>query len=279
MKATANPLIVKEVKERFRSMKTVWILCSYLFVMGAVFLGFIYIETANRLTFRPGENMELFIALSVIQLGMIGFITPALSAGTISGERERQTLNLLLTTHLSPLSIVTSKLITSLAFIMLLLLASLPLYSFVFLYGGISPNQLLSLFLFFGVNVVFFGSLGLFCSAWIKRTGVATITAYGFTFFIGVGTGLLAIFIHELYSTYVPGQRAEDLLGFQIFMSLNPGIVLLQILMGEGKGPINAEFNPWLVFSAVYSVLSVLFILASGAILNPLRKIRLRKEV
>jgi ABC-2 type transport system permease protein len=274
MKATANPLIVKEVKERFRSMKTVWILCSYLFVMGAVFLGFIYIETANRLTFRPGENMELFIALSVIQLGMIGFITPALSAGTISGERERQTLNLLLTTHLSPLSIVTSKLITSLAFIMLLLLASLPLYSFVFLYGGISPKQLLSLFLFFGVNVVFFGSLGLFCSAWIKRTGVATITAYGFTFFIGVGTGLLAIFIHELYSTYVPGQRAEDLLGFQIFMSLNPGIVLLQILMGEGKGPIDAEFNPWLVFSAVYSVLSVLFILASGAILNPLRKIR-----
>lgn len=271
MNILTNPLILKELKERFRARKTFWILGLYLFVMGAIFLGFIYVETMNRTVFRPGENSDLFMILAVIQSGFIGFITPALSAGAISGERERQTLNLLLTTHLTPWTIVTSKLITSLSYILLLMFASLPLYSFVFLYGGVSPAQLVTLFLFFGVNILFFGSLGLFCSTWIKRTGVATITAYGFTFFVGIGTGLLVVFLQELLS--MNGYRPSEMTSMQMFMSLNPGIVLLEILEDGPRGPVNTDsFSPWALFSGFYLTLSALLIYVSGHLLNPIKK-------
>lgn len=271
-----NPLIVKEMRERFRTKKTVWILGLYLFVMGAIFLGFIYVGTSQNMVFRPGEHKELFIILAVIQSGLIGFISPALSAGTISGERERQTLNMLLTTHLTPWSIVRSKLITSLSFIMLLMAASLPLYSFVFLYGGVSPLQILNLFLFFAVNILFLGSLGLFCSTWIKRTGVATITAYGFSFFYAIGTGLLIIFLNEWLQMY--GYRAWDMTWMHVLMSLNPAMVLLEILFdyggpGQGEGPIETDqFSPWALFAGVYLVVSVMLVYLSGHLLNPIKK-------
>jgi ABC-2 type transport system permease protein len=269
-----NPLIVKEMRERFRSVKTVWILALYLLVMGAVLLGFLYISQFKSTTL--GENRDLFLLTAVIQYALICFIAPALSAGAISGERERQTLHVLLTTQLSPASIVCSKLVTSLAFIFLLVIASMPLYSFVFLYGGISPKQFVTLVLFFTVNIVFFGALGLFCSTWIKRTGVSTITAYGISFFFVVGTGLLLVFIGELLVELYPTEntRSEvwNLAGMQILASLNPAIVLFTIL-GERFGPdIGYVMTPWIFFSVCYLTLSVLLIAWSSYLLTPVRR-------
>lgn len=171
----SNPILVKELRERFRSKKTVWILAIYLIVMGGIPLGFLLMDPIKAESL--GENRNLFLISASIHYAMICFVAPALTAGAISGERERQTLHILLTTQLSPRTIVLSKLITSLAFASLLLLASMPLYSLVMLYGSVSPEQMLKLVLFLAVNVLFLGSLGLFCSTWIKRTSVSTITA------------------------------------------------------------------------------------------------------
>ncbi len=269
-----NPLIVKEMRERFRTKKTVWLLSLYLLVMGAILLGFLYINPLDSASL--GENRELFIMTAVIQYGMICFIAPALSAGAISGERERQTLHVLLTTQLSPVSIVISKLLTSLAFIFLLVVASMPLYSFVFLYGGISPEQLISLVLFFAVNIVFFGSLGLFCSTWIKRTGVSTITAYGIAFFFVVGTGLLLVFLgemlRELYPMDYSSRSVWDLTGMQILAGLNPVIVLFEILGDSLGSSIQFMMTPWVFFSLIYLGLSLVLTLWSAYLLTPVRR-------
>jgi ABC-2 type transport system permease protein len=270
-----NPLIVKEMRERFRTKKTVWMLALYLLVMGAILLGFLYVTPMGSASL--GDNRNLFIMTALIQYAMICFIAPALSAGAISGERERQTLQVLLTTQLSPKSIVLSKLVTSLAFIFLLVVASMPLYSFVFLYGGISPEQLASLVFFFTVNIVFFGSLGLFCSTWIKRTGVSTITAYGIAFFFVVGTGLLLIFLGELlHELYPMAFRNFDgvwnVLGLQILAALNPVIVLFSIL-GENIGPSMRYFmTPWVFFSLCYLAMSLVLMVWSSYLLTPVRR-------
>ncbi len=270
-----NPLFVKEMRERFRNKKNMWILALYLLVMGSILLGFMYVTHMDGISY-PGENREVFILTAVIQYAMICFIAPALSAGAISGERERQTLNILLTTQLSPRKIIVSKLLTSLAFIFLLVVSSLPLYSFVFLYGGISPTQLLTLFSFFAINIVFFGSLGLFCSTWIKRTGVSTITAYGLAFFVVVGTGLLFLFIgmllHELYPLAYQGDDVFALPSLKVLGSLNPVIVMFDIL-GEDLGPHIELFMPeWLFFLIIYSLLSLLIVAWSAYLLRPVRR-------
>lgn len=264
-----NPVNIKEFRQRFRSHKTVWMMSSYLFVVGAILLGFIYIESLNRSYFVPGGSRDFFIAFSVMQIVLIGFMAPGLSAGAISGERERQTLNVLLTTHLSTLSIVTSKLISSLSFIALLIFMSLPLYSFVFLFGGISPDQVLLVFLYYAVNIFFFGSMGLFCSTWIKRTGVSTVTAYGLAFVVGAGTALLFAFLYQYLQTF--GWQPEEMLSLYIIYCLNPIFSLLHIF-NENPGPqFMYTFSPWIIYMVFYTVLGILLVFASAYLLKPVK--------
>lgn len=40
----------------------------------------------------------MFAVLTILQMALVLFITPSLTAGAISSEREKQTLNILLTT-------------------------------------------------------------------------------------------------------------------------------------------------------------------------------------
>lgn len=270
----SNPILVKEMRERFRSKKTMCILAVYLIVMGGIPIGFLFMDPIKAGAL--GENHNLFLMSAAIHYAMVCFIVPALTAGAISGERERQTLPILLTTQLSPRTIVLSKLITSLAFSTLLLVASMPLYSIVMLYGSVSPEQMAKLVLFLAVNVLFLGSLGLFCSTWIKRTSVSTITAYGIAFFFVAGTGLLFFFIGEYLQQAYPEQYPDagvwNLPQLQMLAGINPVIVLFGIL-GESitKGD-QIAFSPWLFFSSVYFVLGVLLVSWSSYLLKPVRR-------
>lgn len=265
-----NPLIVKEMRERFRSIRTMWVVSLYLLVMGAILFGFIYLDEL-QFNFVPGERRAVLVMISLIQYGLFCFIAPALSAGAISGERERQTLHILLATQLGHYKIVLSKLFTSLAFIVLLLIAALPLYSLVFLYGGVSPIQLLKLFAFFAINILFFGTLGLFCSTWAKRTGVSTICAYGIAFFFVVGTALLYLFLDGFIVQNFAVDPAQ-LVWMRILAGINPGFVLLELL-GEEFYPFTLfGMNPWLFFTLTYLLFSTILIIWSGYLLNPLRR-------
>ena len=241
---------------------------------------------ANRSWFRPGESKTLFIFLAVLQMILVAFVAPGLTAGTISGERERQTLNILLTTHLSPWKIVLSKMTASLSFITLLVFATLPLYAIVFLYGGVSPSQLLTVFGYYLMCMILFGSIGMFCSAWVKRTGVSTVLAYALTFFILGGTALIAVFALE----YMHMRDARALIGVaqpshpEIFYvsALNPVLNLVGIfepdyvMMGQGRNPATGvQTTPmatWLYFMIVYMPLSAILIISAVRMLMPVKR-------
>ncbi|MGK5508247.1 ABC transporter permease [Brevibacillus formosus] len=269
-----NPLLVKEMRERFRSRKTMLILAIYLFVMGGIPMGFLLMDPLKAESL--GDSRDLFLISAGIHYAMVCFVAPALTAGAISGERERQTLHILLTTQLSTRTIILSKLITSLAFSTLLLVASMPLYSIVMLYGSVSPEQMAQLVLFLAVNMFFLGSLGLFCSTWIKRTSISTVTTYGIAFFFVVGTGLLFFFIGESLQQAHPERYVNSnvwsMYELQMLAGMNPIIVLLDIL-GESFDQSNdITFAPWLFFSFVYVVLSFVLVIWSAYLLQPIRR-------
>ncbi len=133
----------------------------------------------------------MFAVLTILQMALVLFITPSLTAGAISSEREKQTLNILLTTTQSSTQIVIGKLFSSVAFLVLMLIAGLPLYSLVFLFGGVSPSQLVAIFLFYLVTVIAIGSIGVMFSTITKKTIVAMIATYGSIIFLG---GITAFF-------------------------------------------------------------------------------------
>lgn len=269
-----NPVLLKELRLPFRSIKAPLILLLYLFVLGGFTLGFIYTQWHNAPAyFDPYRSKEIFAVLSVAQLILLGFVTPGLTAGVISGERERQTLNVLLITELNPFEIVVSKLISSCAFTLLLVISTLPLYSIVLMFGGVAPSQLWSVFGFYIVTMFLFAATGMACSTFFKRTGISTVTAYGITAFWGAGTAFLAIFIERVTDNVIP--RPETLpFSVQFLLDINPVIVLVRIL-GEGP-PFNNEADwilpYWGVYTLFYLCVGLLMLFWSGWLLNPLRK-------
>ncbi|MEW5954318.1 MAG: ABC transporter permease [Bacillota bacterium] len=273
--AELNPVLGKELRQRFRFWQSAIILFLYLTVVGVFTLGFIYLQWQYAgVVFQPWRSMEIFVFLSITQLLLLAFVTPGLTAGTISGEREKQTLNVLLTTHLTPGGIIVSKMLAACSFTLLLIIASLPLYAMIFLYGGIAPGQVLGVFGYYLVTMYLFAAVGMFCSTWFRRTGASTVTAYGLIFALGGGTGILAAFIYQLnrMSDQWTGQESVNFC-VQFLQNINPLLVLIRI-MGENAvmGVERVMFLPyWGVYTAFCLVVGTGLLLLSSRLLNPLK--------
>ncbi|NWJ94601.1 MAG: ABC transporter permease subunit [Chloroflexi bacterium] len=199
-------MLSKEFRLRMRGWRSLLIITLYLGLLGAIGLG--TIRTIRDNGGNSGLNAaaigpQIFGALAEIQLIMLAFITPALTAGAIAGEKERQTYDLLLTTRLSSVSIVLGKLVTSLAYLFLLLLLSLPLFAMAFLFGGTNLNQLGLTFLILLVAALAMGSLSLLVSTLIRRVQLATMVSYVLVFSLILGSGIFANLIFSPPSSSV----------------------------------------------------------------------------
>lgn len=286
MLAEINPVLLKELRQRFRSGKTSWLLALYLLAIGAFVLGFMYLNWRRFPGFfQPGRSRELFMLLSAAQLFLLAFVTPGLTAGVISGERERQTLNVLLITRLTAWQIIWSKLASSSAFVVLLVITTLPLYSIVFLYGGIAPEQVLGMFGFYLVTMFFLSCIGVACSTFFKRTGVSTVASYSLAFALLAGTGFLAVFMHEIdnFQRLDKWSTAIWSHGFISYMveflqDINPVFVLMRIF-GERGIPTDVSFAInywavpcWVIYTVFYLVAGTLLLYWSSRMLSPRKK-------
>ncbi|NLM13312.1 MAG: hypothetical protein GX209_06165 [Epulopiscium sp.] len=135
-----NPVLRRELKTKLRSWKAPTLLSVYLVILasfGGLIMAINELDVYTR-GFDPRGALSIYALLAGCQLGLIILLVPALTSGTISGERERQTLDLLLVTKLSPFSIIIGKLMASISQIILLILASIPIFSIIFVFGGVS---------------------------------------------------------------------------------------------------------------------------------------------
>ncbi|UJF35100.1 ABC transporter permease [Paenibacillus hexagrammi] len=266
-----NPVMEKEFRLRMRTVRSPISILVYLFVLSVLALGFAYINMGQLSggVLSTRTSSELFYFLSGAQLVLISFMTPGLTAGVISGEREKQTLNILLTTQQSSSTIILSKLFSSLSFMLLTVLASMPLYSIVFLYGGVSPWQLLSVFLFYIFTMIVLGTVGVFFSTMFKKTVISVITTYGFVLFAYGFTALAGLFFAQLSRN---GMNEEVL---SYFLSVNPMAVLISLMVPEAAGQFfqkHSWLQMWHIFFAAYAIISVLLLWLSIRHLRPITK-------
>ncbi|MFC3780103.1 ABC transporter permease [Bacillus chungangensis] len=270
-----NPVLQKEFKLRFRSKKPIISLLAYLSAIGILILGFIYLQTLSNPSgyFHPSESKTMFMLLSFLQAILVLFITPGLTAGVISSERERQTLNILLTTNQSSTSIIIGKLVSSLSYLLLLILASLPLYSFVFLFGGVSPVTIIQVFGFYIFTMFAFGSIGVFLSTVIRRTIISMVTTYATTLFLAGGTAFLLVILIGLSES----QQILTLNVLAYFIaSLNPIIVFASIFdysFLEGLYEMtNISIPIWASYIFLYTLAAITALFFSVKKLRPSMK-------
>ena len=109
-------------------------------------------------------------------------VGPVFAAGTITNERERRTLELLLTTTLSPWQILSGKIVSSLRVSMVLtsflvwpLLLAWLLPPWTFWQDSITILGYLAIILVTSLTTT---TLAMFCSVFFRRTSVSLMTSY-----------------------------------------------------------------------------------------------------
>jgi ABC-type transport system involved in multi-copper enzyme maturation permease subunit len=108
-------------------------------------------------------------------------VGPVFSAGSVTSERERETLELLLVTTLSPWQIIWGKLLSGIRVSSVLtsfLLWPLLLASLMVSYFWGHVPTLVGYVLLLGITCLTTAMLALFCSVWFQKTSVSMMSAY-----------------------------------------------------------------------------------------------------
>ena len=158
-----NPVYKREARVNVRSIRLPMIVMVFNGILSAVALLNMYSVMAQV---RASASIQYTSFMQMYELlAALEFIVPALTAASISGERERQTLDLMLTTLLTPAQIVSGKLMSALSVMVLLVVSSFPPISMVLVFGGITWMDLAALLLCYVAVALVAGSMGIFFSA------------------------------------------------------------------------------------------------------------------
>ncbi|HEX2766728.1 MAG TPA: ABC transporter permease subunit [Candidatus Limnocylindria bacterium] len=238
-------IMSKELRSRMRGRRAFVVLTVYLGILALLTYGVYIIVAPNARASGMGlaaanasalVGQSIFAALSIFQLVLVCFIAPAFTAGQISLEREKQTLDLLVSTPMRPTAIVLGKLAAALAFVVLMIVAAVPIVAIVLMYGGATIGDIVRQQLVLLVTALALGAVGLFYSALLKRTQAATVLTYITMLALTLGTGLIFIFW-----TVVANQTDEPNLGAprlapEQVLWLNPGVAMLDVIAPAEPG-------------------------------------------
>lgn len=177
-----NPVYKRELKQTARMRRTAVLIFCYNALLAIFGLFSFYITFGNGTRYYQGIHYEdiltIYGIITGIEFMLLLLLVPALTAGAISGEREKQTLDILLTTKLTPFRIITGKLLSSISMMILLAISSLPIIAICFSIGGITLLDLAKFLIFLVVTAIFIGSISIFFSSCCRRTTAATVCSY-----------------------------------------------------------------------------------------------------
>ncbi len=174
-------ILVKEMRLRMRRERTIWILVFYVLLLGLlawITLNSSFASGSTSINQWSSIGYALYHLLTAIQLLLILFITPAFTTAAINGEKERQTYEMLICSRLSSFSLVTGKLFAGVSSSLLLIAASIPLFSLVFFLGGVPPVAILQDLFTFVITAILVATLGFLCSAMFPRPAVSIVITY-----------------------------------------------------------------------------------------------------
>ena len=308
---------VKELRGRMRGKRAFVILTVHLLLVA----GFAWmIETLAVQVYSGGFGSsfsasseigrQLFLGIVFLLTLITLILAPASTAGAISLEREKQTLALLSTTPISSLAIVLGKLLSALSWILLLLLASIPVVALVFTFGGVGPDDVVKAYIVLLATAFAYGAIGLFVSALVRRTQAATVINLVTVIALTAGTAFIFIFWTAMTgsSGFLPDQNGgkdgvvESLAKRppEALMWFNPFVAQVDVMCGtetgfgsscqiiagvtNDNGFVNGVANDfavpkdtyWPVSIAAMLVTALVLIVLSVQLVSPTRRWRIR---
>lgn len=278
-----NPVLKKELKTRMRTWRTPIMISLYVLILSLlillVFADMIF-SYNNYRGMRLDTVKDMFFVFTIFQLLLLIFIVPATTAGSISGERERSTLELLICTRMTSMSIILGKLFSSLAEVIILLVASIPVMSTFFIFGGVSPGNIILIFGFYFVTAILFGSIGIFMSTFFKKTSTSTVASYMIALFLLGGTFFVVLLFRAFY--YLP-RGLSITQTFPVILYANPlsglGAILFKMMGTDilsgfiGRGTTGNPLFPLYINLGFDLILSAILLYLSSLKINPMTRL------
>ncbi len=202
LRLAQNPVMRRELLERWRGKRAFTVITIHVGVLAAFTLLLAWIGVramefesqfgggGGGVVAGSGPLLGRFLLenLLAVTMGLAMLLAPAYAATQISGERERQTLSLLRITLVTPGQIVLGKLVASVAWLLLLVMAAIPLTAIGFFLGGVELGQMArGLFTLLAMTIAV-SAMGIGVSSLMKRSTPALVVTILVVGAISVGT-------------------------------------------------------------------------------------------
>lgn len=281
-----NPVTVKELRSRMRGRRAFVVLTVHLLVMSG-FITLVYSAFASSASGPFGPDARdvgrvIFSSVVGIQGMLVVFVGPSFTAGAISGEKERQTYDLLRTTLLSARSFVTGKLISALSYVLLLIFVAIPLQSIAFLMGGVAFIEVFLSQVIILLGAITFALWGLYASSRMRTTLSASVVTFGGALFVTAGIPVIVGLFAAILGPFFVGTSAlswtieaalryllltiaatnlpATLIASDIILLEEGSLWFFSTSVGGGSGIAHTIwlFSPWPLFLIFYSLLALL---------------------
>ena len=191
-----NPVLQRELIVNLRMKRAFVLLLVYQLALAVVV--FSAWPQQAQLEANSDQARSLVNLFFLGQYVLASLMAPSFAAGTITGEKERKTYEMLLASPLQPSAICIGKLVSSLAHLALLIFASLPIVMLCIPLGGVSLYEVLAAYLGLILSVLIFGAISVACSSYFQRTSASLVASYLFVLPLALGAISLWAGLEEL---------------------------------------------------------------------------------
>lgn len=172
-----NPVLQRELLVNLRMPRAFGLLLIYQLLLAAM----VYLAWPSNtldLTEATGSNRQLVDLVFLGQFVLASLMAPSFTAGAISGEKERETYEMLLASPIRPESIVSGKLIAALTHLAMLVFASLPIVMLCLPLGGVSFYEVIAAYVALISSILAFGMISVACGSFFPRTSSSLVVSY-----------------------------------------------------------------------------------------------------
>lgn len=222
----ANPVVTRDLRVRMRGSKSYWHQAFYLLLLGLLALAGYGTASGWTSDVNPSgisvvniqQSLQMFYYFIFVTLAaLITIIAPALTAVSITTERQHLSLDLLVTTPLSASELLVGKMISSVAFLALLLALSLPASALCVILGGATLGDVIRVYLLLAIDGLVLAAIGLAVSCTVRASLPALVWSY---LLVGLLLIVTVFFSGGVFSGY--GRSGADVAPSMALAALDP---------------------------------------------------------
>lgn len=172
-----NPVLQRELLTNLRMTRAFVLLFCYIALLGVI----VYLAwpQQQRIDMSRSQSAKQLVDLFFLgQYMLASLLAPSFAAGAITGEKERQSYEMLLASPLRPGAIVLGKLFASLSHLGILMICSLPIVMLCLPLGGVHPSEVFAAYFAMFSSIGLFGMISLWTSSIFRRTSASLVVSY-----------------------------------------------------------------------------------------------------